>query len=339
MRCAERRVAAGVALFVTLAWAPGPARGGAAAPVERQRYAMGTVFTTVVHHLQDLELAARAADAALAEVARLDDVLSHYKAESDLSRLTREAAGRVVEVEPSLYEVLDASLVFARRSGGRFDTTIGPLLRAWKDARAEQRRPTGAELARAARCVSHEHIALEPPNRVRLGSDCLELDLGGIGKGYAVDRAMRVLVAAGIRHALVNAGGSTIAGMGRAPGHDGWPVELAASVEGRRMLLRDEAMSTSQQALSRLPFARGEFGEIIDPGQRAPVATGAIVSVLAPTATEADAWSTTLLLSGIEEGKALLAPHPSVSAFWMSPDGELQDAVRRRSERDGAPGS
>ena len=263
----------------------------------------------------------------MAEIARLDEVLSHYREHSELSRLNREGRHGFVAVEPSLYEVVEQSLDVSRLSGGRFDVTIAPLLRVWKAAYAAGRQPSEQEIAEVRRCVGYRHLETRPPNQIRFRSDCVELDLGGIGKGYAVDRALGVLASAGIRHAVVNAGGSTIGAIGAPPGFDGWPVELGASVSGHRtLLLRDGAVSTSQQRLRRLLFAPGAFGEIIDPQREAPADHETIVSVMTASATRADALSTTLLFLPVQAGKTLLAQCSPVSALWMSPAGELQDA-------------
>jgi thiamine biosynthesis lipoprotein len=295
-------------------------------PIQRQRYAMGTMFSIVAYHgaVADARVAV---DKALAEVVRLDEVLSNYREQSDLSRLNREGRHGFVSVDPSLYEVVEEALVFSRLSGGVFDVTIAPLLRVWRDAHSVGRLPTAEEIAEAKRCVGYQHLETRPPNEIRFRSDCVQLDLGGIGKGYAVDRALALLASAGIRHALVNAGGSTIGATGAPPGLDGWPIDLGTRVAGRRaVLLRDRAISTSQQRLQILPFAPGQFGEIIDPRRGAPAAHETKISVVMANATRADAMSTTLLLLPADAGKTLLAQSQGVSALWISPKGELLDS-------------
>ncbi len=324
MPCAERRwpwsVVAALALTVAAARAEAPV------PVHRERYSMGTMFNVVVFH-EETAAAGRAAEEALAEVVRLDRVMSHYMEQSELTRLNRAARAGFVAVDPGLFEVIERAVAFSRLSGGRFDVTIAPLLRVWKQAHAAGRRPSPDEIAGVRRCVGYQHIETRSPNDIRFRSDCLELDLGGIGKGYAVDRAIAVLRSAGIRHATVNAGGSSIGAIGAPPGLDGWPVELGAGVSGHRtVLLRDEALSTSQQRLQRLVFAPGAFGEIIEPGREAPLDSDMTVSVVTPSATDADALSTTLLMLPREEGKALLERFPRAAALWMSPAGDLLDS-------------
>jgi thiamine biosynthesis lipoprotein len=323
MRFADRRSLRGAALILL---AVAPLRADPVSPVQRQRFCMGTMINIIVYH-GSVAAAERAVDDAMAEIVRLDGVMSNYAQQSDLSRLNREGRRGFVAVEASLYEVVEQSIVFSRRSGGKFDVTIAPLLRIWKDAFAAGRTPSAREIADARSCVGYQFLETRPPNQIRFHSDCLELDLGGIGKGYAVDRAIGVLRSAGIHDAVVNAGGSTIRAIGAPPGLGGWPVDLGARVSGSRtLLLRDGAISTSQQRLRRLPFGPAEFGEIIDPQQQAPIHSERIVSVMMTSGTSADALSTTLLMLPVQEGKKLLARFTPVSALWISPAGELQDS-------------
>jgi thiamine biosynthesis lipoprotein len=277
--------------------------------VHRQRYAMGTMFDIAAYYPSRAD-AERTVSAALDEITRLDDVMSNFRADSELSKLARNGRGDFVTVNRDLYTVIEASLAVAQRSHGAFDITVGPLVRMWRQAREDNRRPSDEAIAAARRCVGYERIELEPPDRIRLKSDCIELDLGAIGKGYAVDRAIEVLAAGGIRHAIVNAGRSSIAAMGHPPDSTGWPVTLAT---GNVRLLRNESISTAQQS-----------GEIVDPRLGTPAATTTSVSVVAPSAMESDALDTTLLLMSIEEGKTLLSQYGNVSAFWISSDGALQ---------------
>jgi thiamine biosynthesis lipoprotein len=263
------------------------------------------------------------------EIVRLDRVLSNYKEDSDLSKLNREGRQGFVQVDPSLYDIIEQSVSWSRRTGGRFDVTIAPLLRTWKKAYESGLPPSAGEVAAAKRCVGSEQIETAPPDRVRFRSDCLEIDLGGIGKGYAVDRALAVLKAEGIGRALINAGGSSIGALGAPPGKPGWPVRLGAHVSGRDiLLLRDSSMSTSQQ--KPRPFARaaGSFGEIFDPRTGAPIDGEIAVTVITPSGTAAEALTKALLMVALTDAPTLLEAFPDVSALWMSPAGELKAAYR-----------
>src|SRR4029450_7032348 len=154
----------------------------------------------------------------------------------------------------------------SRRSGGSFDVTVGPLVRLWQAAQASGHPPSPEAIAKAKRCVGYEKVQLMPPDRVHLNSDCVSIDLGGIGKGYAVERAMQVLQGAGIEHAGVNAGQRSIASIGHPPDRDGWMVDLGVDGTGLGEIeLGDSSISTSRQG--RVPMATGDCrdGGILGP--------------------------------------------------------------------------
>lgn len=310
MRCAELFALCGAILSMSAAAPSGPLPA-----IHQQRYSMGTMFDIVAYHAARPD-AERAVARAMEEIDRLDRVMSHYRQDSDLARLVRDARTGSASVEPSLFEVIQVSLDVSRRGRGAFDVTAAPLVRMWREAHAQARTPSAVEVSRARQCVGYEKIEAMPPDRIRFRSDCLDVDLGGIGKGYAVDRAMAILGAAGIRHALVNAGSSSIAATGHPPGRDGWPVSIAGDASGERtFLLSGGSVSTSQQSPS---------GEIVDPRTGFPVDSALTVSVLAPSATISDALSTSLLVMSMDAGRELLPQFRDVSAVWIGPGGELK---------------
>jgi len=289
--------------------------------VHKKRYAMGTLFEIVAYN-DSLAHASSAIDQAIDEVVRLDNVMSNFKPESDLSRMNREAHFHVVKIPPDLYKVIETSLVYSRLSHGAFDVSVGPLVDLWKAALAGGATPAAAEQARARACIGYEKIVLMAPDQVEFRSDCMRLDLGAVGKGYAVDRAMEILHSNGIKRAYIDAGGSTIYGMGAPPGHDGWLVHLRdpSNRLDPQVKLRGNSVSTSEQT----PRSRLEGdapGHIVDPASGAPLRTQYAVSVTAKSATASDALSTTLLLVGPEKGVALVARLKNVSAIWVSADG------------------
>ncbi len=268
--------------------------------VHQQRYCMGTMFEIVAYHASVSE-ANRAVGLALDEIARLDRVMSDFSPDSDLSRLNREARHGFVTVDPSLYDVVERALAVSRLSNGTFDVTIAPLTKIWKTAHADGRAPSPAEIGAARQCVGYDRIDLAPPNRIRFRSDCLQIELGGIGKGYAVERAVAVLESAGIRDAVVNGGSSSIAAVGAPPDADGWPVRLPA----REILLRGNSISTSQQD-----------GGIIDPRTAVPAASKTTITVTAPNATLADALSTALVMMTKADGLKLTQRFAGVTAIY-----------------------
>jgi thiamine biosynthesis lipoprotein len=274
--------------------------------VRGKRYAMGTLFEILAYD-KSPEHAGRAITAALAEVERLDDVMSHFKDSSELSRVVQAARRGPVRASRDLYDVIEASLRFARVSGGAFDVTVAPLVRAWKSEDA----PDEARVEELRACIGWRKLYLEPPDRVRFLSPCLDLDLGGIGKGYAVDRAAAVLRRFGVECALINAGSSTLLALAPPPGQPGWEVELPRGAGPLK--LHGNSLSTSEQ----------EAGHIIDPATGRPVAAPWAVSVLAPAATVSDALSTALLVLGPVRGRSVAQNVQGVTAFWIDRDGKV----------------
>ena len=322
------RVAAAVLLMGGLhsAFAAGPAPD--TVPIHERRYAMGTVFDIVVY-TGSPQHATAAIDKAFQEIVRLDGVMSNFKSDSDLSRLNRGAHFHTVSVAPDLYTVVADSLRYSRLSAGKFDITVGPLTEVWKAAMRGGSVPTTAQLRTLEPCIGYSKIRLAPARGIEFRSSCLRIDLGAIGKGYAVDQAIVVLRAQGIHRALVDAGGSTLYGMGAPPGQSGWPVTLRdpSHQVHARVLLHNTAVSTSEQSAPSL-LSGERAGHIVDPATGLPLNTEYAVSVLAPTATAADALSTTLLLVGPQKGTRLLSRGGGTSAIWISPQGHTITAGR-----------
>jgi FAD:protein FMN transferase len=294
--------------------------------VHEKRYLMGTVFEIVIYD-DDLPKADAAARAALDEVTRLDGVMSNYKQESELSRLNRTAHFQPVRVSRELYDVIEQSLYYSRISDGQFDISVGPVVDLWKAALAGGSLPTAAEQAAALRCVGYQKIALLPPDRIEFHSNCMRLDLGAIGKGYAVDRATELLKARGIRRAYIDAGGSTIYGLGAPPEANAWSVRLrdpSDKLAGKlapQIMLMNNSVSTSEQSAPSV--LQGDApGHIVLPSTGKPLKTRYAVSVAAPSATASDALSTTLLLLGPTKGAALAKTLHDVSAIWIDTDGQ-----------------
>ena len=311
----------GVAVFV---FAPAFAQNVAAFPIYKKHYSMGTVFEIVVYDLTP-KRASDAIQKAFAEIDRLDKVKNNYQADSDLSRLNRSAHFHPTPVPGDLYQVIQQSLHYSELSGGEFDVSVGPLANRWKAVGRGEPVPSPTEVDELRRCVGYRMIELLPPNQIELHSPCLEVDLGAIGKGYAVDRAVAVLRSFGIERALINAGGSSLYGMGAPPGQVGWSIHLK-DPSGRRdphVLLRENSVSTSEQTPASL-LGQKSFGHIIDPITGEPLKTTLAVSALAETATASDGLSTTLFLLGPIKGKELVQKLPKVAAVWVSPEGQVE---------------
>jgi thiamine biosynthesis lipoprotein len=288
---------------------------------------MGTVFEIAAYD-QSSEHASKAIEKAFQEIVRIDDLLSNYKPDSALSNLNRSAHFHAEKVPPDLYRVIDQSIRFSRLSDGKFDISIAPLVDLWKAALRGGDTPTRARLEEVRGCVGYEKIELTPPDQISFRSSCLQLDLGAIGKGYAVDRAAEVLHSLGIRDALINAGGSTILAMGSPPNQTAWLVHLRdpSNKKDPQVMLKDESVSTSEQTAPSL-LGNDSAGHIIDPNTGMPLKTVFAVSAVSKTATVSDALSTTLLLLGPTKGTALIKNTADVSAIWISQNAQVETAI------------
>ena len=294
--------------------------------VHKKKFVMGTVFEIVAYDVSPARASAAIEDA-FQEIVRLDGIMSNYKSGSDLSRLNRTAHFHAETVPTDLYNVIEESLRYSRLSEGKFDITVGLLVNFWKAIMRGDRAPSSAEEERLRRCVGYEKIVLVPPDGVELRSPCLQIDLGAIGKGYAVDRAVQVLRLRGISSALVNAGGSTIYGMGSPPGQSAWRVRLRDPSDRihPEVMMLENSVSTSEQTAPSV-LEKDSAGHIIDPESGLPVKTAAAVSAVAKTATASDALSTTLLLLGPKKGRELVKAMLGTAAIWISPDGQVEAA-------------
>ena len=273
------------------------------ARLEESDEAMGSTFGLVLYGGDRSKLQS-AADAAFEEVHRLDRLLSNYKADSEWSRVNREAATRPVSVSPELFDLLSTCLEYGRQSEGAFDITVGPLMRVWGFFKDEGRMPAGSAVAEALEHVGYNHVQLDRRARtVRFVRPGVELDPGGIGKGYAVDRMVEVLKARGVEIALVSAAGSSIFGLGAPPDEPrGWHIPITAPANRRRSIadvyLRNLSISTSG-SYEKFFWADGRrYAHIIDPRTGQPARGASAVSVLASRTIDSEAWTKPFFVNG-----------------------------------------
>jgi len=292
--------------------------------IHKTKYIMGTVYEIAAYD-DSSSRASTAIDQAFAEIVRLDGILSNYKPESDLSQLNRNGHFHAQQVSPDLYRVIEESKKYSKLSGGKYDITVAPLVDLWKAALRGDRIPSAEEQEKLRACVGYEKIELIPPDKVEFHSPCMRVDVGSIGKGYAVDRAVDILRANGIRNALVDAGQSTIYAMGAPPGQSAWEVHLRdpSNRVDPTVMLSDSSVSTSEQTPPSL-LGNETAGHIIDPDNGNPLETKYALSIVTKTGTASDALSTALLLVGPQRGKTIVAQLPDAAAIWISVSGETQ---------------
>jgi thiamine biosynthesis lipoprotein len=280
------------------------------------RNAMATRFELVLHGDNPVRLRA-AGEAALAEVDRLEARLSLYRPTSEIARVNALAAREPVRVSPSVFGLLLHARQLHQESGGRFDISIAPLVRCWGFMGGSGRLPEPAEIREARRSSGMPLISFDDENlSVRFQREGVMIDLGAIGKGYAIDCAAETLREAGVASALMHGGTSTVYGLGAPPDADGWKIAVAP-VPGQppldaTVVLRDNALSVSAVWGKFFHAGGQEFGHVIDPRAGRPVEHAVLAAVVLPSATETDALSTALLVAGLEGHDAIASLRPGM---------------------------
>jgi thiamine biosynthesis lipoprotein len=271
--------------------------------LEKSADAMGSTYSIVLYGRDRVKMEA-AADAALDEARRLDDLLSNYKPESEWSQVNRRAASAPVKVSPELFRLLADCLEYSRQSQGAFDVTVGPLMKVWGFYKGTGHLPHRPEVLAALTKVGYRHVHLDArAQTVWFDRAGVEMDPGGIGKGYAVDRMVDVLRQNGFTTALVAGSDSSIYGMGAPPSDArGWPVKIRDPRDPQRTaaeaFLKDMSMSTSG---SYEKFFRAEgktYAHIMDPRTGYPAQGSASVSVISPRTIDSEAWAKPYFVNG-----------------------------------------
>jgi thiamine biosynthesis lipoprotein len=294
---------------------------------------MGTEATVTVY-APDRDTALRAIEAAHARLEDVNRLMSDYIADSEIGRLNALSAGQSLVVSQETFACLEQAEDVARRSGGAFDPTCRPLVWLWKRAGKENLLPSEAALRETLARVGWQKVQLDPATRtVTVVADGLQVDLGGIAKGYALDLAGGALLAVGATSGLVNVGGDILA-VGHPPDADRWHVGVRDPFRSkedvlRRVALADCAVATSGDS-ERFSVIEGKrYSHIVDPRTGWPAEQAPSVTVIAPDGATADAWATVFSVLSVAEGEALLAKErlPGVEVLWIWREG---DEVRMR---------
>lgn len=289
--------------------------------------AMATDFAVILNeaHRDDPRQPLRWASEALDVVHLLEEQISVYRPHTELSQLNRNAASLPVQVEERLFELLSLARDISLETDGCFDPTSGQLIALWRQCRKEVRLPTNTEIAERFALVGMSHVTMGIDGEPSIFFDRpgVELNLGSIGKGYALDRAAEILIENDLTEWLVQGGHSSVIARGGHNGLPGWPVGLRNPLLPQRrlgtILLRDQALATSGTAVQHFRFEGKRYGHIIDPRTGWPTDSMLSVTVLAPTAAEADALSTAFFVGGVELAERYCSNHRSVSALLIPP--------------------
>lgn len=272
--------------------------------VERSTEAMGATFSVVLYGSDQASMN-EAIDAALEEAHRLDELLSNYRPESEWSRINRDVSVRPVTVSPELFRLLSDCIEYSRGSEGTFDLTVGPLMRAWGFLGGDRHVPSRDQIQEALERVGYRHIQLNARKRtVRFDRPGIEIDPGGVGKGYAVDRMVEILRERGFRNALVAASGSSIFGLGAPPEEPrGWPISIADPWDHQKnaaqVFLKDASLSTSGSYEKSFRSGGHRYSHIMDPRSGVPAETAVQVTVIAPRTIDSEVWAKPYFIQGL----------------------------------------
>ena len=283
---------------------------------------MGTVgqVTVVTADSAATEPLARAA---LAEFARVDSLMSNWTQTSEVARINREAGAGPIPIQPEVAHVIAMALQVADGSGGAYDITVEPLVRLWGFLGGKPHVPEAPDIERARALVGVRQVRLDAQaGTLAFARAGICIDLGGIAKGYAVDRALAQLRAAGVGSALVDLTGN-MAALGTPPERTSWTVGVRDPRDRipyfARVRLEGRAVATSGNYEQHVDVGGKRFGHILDPRTGWPAQGLISATVLAPTALEADAWDTALIVLGPTAARALAAAHPELDVVLVQP--------------------
>ncbi len=279
-------------------------------------------------------------DAAFAELTGVDDMMSDYKADSQLSQVNKNAFDEPVKVSGALMKVLLAAIDYSKQTGGAFDITVGPVVDLWRQAEKDGQKPTDEQLAAAKAKVGYENLILDSQSlTVRFRVEGMRLDLGGIAKGYAIDRAAEAMRANGALGGMIDVGGD-IQCFGITPEpktRENWVIGLQDPDSDAKLLVKlkltDTAVATSGDYRRFVLIGDDRFSHIINP--QTSIAAGRLssVTIIAPTAMQADALATAVSVMGHEKGMELIESLPNAEAILIRTEATDELLTTSRARR------
>jgi thiamine biosynthesis lipoprotein len=297
------------------------------------RRAMATKFEVILPF--DTPSASEMAQAALDEIDRLEAQLTVFRNTSEVCRLNAQAASQPVRVERNLFDLLTLAKKLHEETDGAFDISVGALIKTWGFFRRAGRVPTEAERAAVRERLGMSHVLLDADRQtVRFDRQGLEINLGSIGKGYAIDRAATLLDAPNF---FLHGGHSSVIARGNeTPGASGWTLGLAdpERPQCRRALvhLRNRAMATSAATFQHFVHEGKKLGHLLDPRTAWPAEGMLSATVTAPTAAEADALATAFFILGIDKSRNYCERRPEIGAVLIAADAQHRLVICGRAQ-------
>ena len=323
-------------------WTVVPARAAdAARPVVFRTQTMGT-WASLTLVTADSAAVADVALQSLLVFHHADSLMSNWSEESEVAHINREAAEREITVHPDVADVLGLALQVGRQSGGAFDITIEPLVRLWGFLGGTPHLPDQAEIRAALERVGQNNLRFNPDGgTIQFLRDDIKIDLGGIAKGFGVDRVAELLRRGGVTDALIDLSGNMVA-LGNAATHNGWTVGIRDPSRAHPYLARvhlyDEAVATSGDYEQFVGAEGKRYGHILDPRTGWSASGLSSATVVADRAMVADAWATALFVLGPDEARRVAGGRDDLTVVLIEPldNGNVivwvEEALRPRFE-------
>lgn len=285
---------------------------------ERFERHMGCEFKITIY-CESPATVQKAFELAFVRIRELDEVLSNYRSSSELNRVCRSAPHKSpIPISKDLYDCLDLSRTMHRLSNGAFDPTVGPLTKLWRRAHRRKKLPSDKRIAQTMNAVGFDHVGLvEGEYAVALKKPQMQLDLGGIAKGFAVDQALDLIKSTGIAIACVNGGGDIAVG-DPPPGKEGWTIGIAAAspkLSNRTLVLSNMAVATSGDLFQFVEIDGVRYSHIVDPRTGYGLTNSAAVTVIAPSCSLADGMASAISVLGTTEGIRIASTQPGVEVL------------------------
>jgi thiamine biosynthesis lipoprotein len=295
---------------------------------QEARRLMWTKFEIVAYGTERPRLV-EATNAAFEEIDRLDRQMSNYSETSELTFINRNAAHGEVKVENELFDLLKLALDYSRTTDGSFDITVGPLMKAWGFFKGQGHLPEPEELKAVLTKTGYKHVTLNPQaHTIRFDREGVELDLGGIAKGYAVDKAAEILRESGVTRALITCG-SSIYAIGVPPNQSSWRVDVSNPLDPANPVttieLKNNGLSTSGCYEKIFTLDGKTYCHIMNPQTGYPIQEMLSATVITPRGVDAEVFSKVLMVQGIEKAKLFVKRQKEVRAIlcFRQPQGTV----------------
>jgi thiamine biosynthesis lipoprotein len=299
---------------------------------------MGTLFSISLY-ASEKSSAETAAEAGFKRIATLDEMMSDYRADSELMRLCDQPFGKPVPVSQDLFTILERSQQTSKLTAGAFDATIGPFTHLWRFSRKRKALPSAEQISEARAAFGWQKLRLDPKTRTAtLLVPNMRLDLGGIAKGYAAEQALRILNSHGITRALVAASGDLAIG-DPPPGERGWkigitPIDSHTNDLAASLMLHNAGVSTAGDTEQAIEINGTRYSHIVDPSTGLGLTNRIQVTVIARDATISDGLDTGLCVLGAEKALRVVDSLPHVAAVILTKEnGTVRILKSRRFAR------